>query len=190
MLEHMPKIVGEALRGVGPGPEKLTAHGAFAAAPASVAVESDAFAPDGPIPAEHTADGSGLSPPIRWRGLPPGTAAAVLVIEDADSPTPEPLVHGLVLDLPGRDGALAAGALKGPAGPGEAHVLGQNSFLRSEYLPPDPPTGHGPHRYAFQVFALDRNLSLDAGLGRGAVVAALTGHVLAKGVLIGTYERR
>ena len=27
--------------------------------------------------------------------------------------------------------------------------------LSATYLPPDPPPGHGPHRYAFQVFALD-----------------------------------
>jgi len=32
-------------------------------------------------------------------------------------------------------------------------------------------------------------VTLAAGAGRGEVVAALKGHVIAKGVLIGTYER-
>jgi phosphatidylethanolamine-binding protein (PEBP) family uncharacterized protein len=35
---------------------------------------------------------------------------------------------------------------------------GRNSFLQTAYLPPDPPTGHEPHLYAFQIFALDRKL--------------------------------
>ena len=67
--------------------------------------------------------------------------------------------------------------------------LGKNSFFGSGWLPPDPPKGHGTHRYCFQVFALDAPAPLDEGAGRGAVVEALRGHVLAKGLLIGTYER-
>ncbi|WP_426000483.1 hypothetical protein [Caulobacter sp. DWR1-3-2b1] len=56
-------------------------------------------------------------------------------------------------------------------------------------MPPDPPTGHGPHLYAFQIFAPDRRLDFDHPPGRKAVVEAVTGHVLAKGVLVGAYER-
>ena len=129
--------------------------------------------------------------------MPAGAAEVVVLIEDADSPTPAPLVHTLLLGLPGRDGALAAGELKSPGGEGRPHRLGRNSFLKAEYLPPDPPTGHGPHRYVVQVFALDAPLSLGDGSlslgdapGRGAVVEAMAGHVLAKGTLTGTYERR
>ena len=67
--------------------------------------------------------------------------------------------------------------------------LGKSSYLKAAYLPPDPPTGHGPHRYCFQIFALDIVPALEEGAGRGAVVEALKGHVLAKGMLVGTYER-
>ena len=41
----------------------------------------------------------------------------------------------------------------------------------------------------FQLFALDRKLSFDHAPSRGAVVEAMTGRVLAKGVLVATYER-
>ena len=68
-------------------------------------------------------------------------------------------------------------------------VLGKNSFQSLGWLPPDPPTGHGPHRYAVQVYALDYRPDLEEGAGRGAVVKALQGHVVAKGLLVGTYER-
>lgn len=190
MLEHTPRRVGEALRGFGPGPDKLMINGIFGDAPGGIAVSSPAFADGAPMPADHTEDGRKLSPPLAWRGVPAGAAEIVVVIEDADSPTPAPLVHTILLGLPGRDGDLAAGELKSPGSEGRTHRLGKNSYLKAEYLPPDPPRGHGPHRYAVQVFALDAPLTLDAEPGRGALVAAMTGHVVAKGLLIGTYERR
>ena len=189
MLEHTPKRVGEALRGFGPGLDKLTINGDSKDAPRTVTVSSPAFADGAPIPADYTADGRKVSPPLAWRGVPAGTAEIVMVIEDADSPTPAPLVHAILVGLPGRDGELVEGELKSPGVPGRPHRLGKNSFLTAEYLPPDPPTGHGPHRYAVQVFALDRPLALDAEPGRGALVSALKGHVVATGLLIGTYER-
>ena len=68
-------------------------------------------------------------------------------------------------------------------------LFGKNSLLGLGWLPPDPPRGHGPHRYAFQIFALDLVPDLDEGAGRGALVTALKGHVLAKGLLVGIYER-
>lgn len=189
MLEHMPKIVGEALKGVGPGTAKLIAERDFPDVPASIAVTSPAFAEGAPIPADHTEDGRGLSLPVTWSGVPAGAAEVALVIEDADSPTPAPLVHTILVGLPGRDGGIGAGELRSAGSEGRAHRLGKNSFLKAEYLPPDPPTGHGPHRYAVQVFALDAPLSLEGEPGRGALVEAMKGHVLAKGTLTGTYER-
>jgi Raf kinase inhibitor-like YbhB/YbcL family protein len=189
MLEHTPKILGEALKSFRPGLEKLTANDGFAAVPASLAVSSSAFAADGPIPADYTEDGRKLSPPLAWSGVPAGTTEIVVLIEDADSPTPAPLVHTILFGLPGRDGEIAEGELKSPGGEGRTHRLGRNSFLKAEYLPPDPPTGHGPHRYAVQVFALDTPLALDDTPGRSALVKAMTGHVVAKGLLVGTYER-
>ena len=190
MLEKIPSILGEALKGVRPGLDKLTANRAFGNAPETIAVESTAFGHGADMPAVYTEDGRRVSPPLTWRNLPAGTVAVALVVEDADSPTPEPLVHAIVLGLPGQEGGLAEADLKSAGGPGRPHSLGKNSFMKAEYLPPDPPSGHGPHRYAFQVFALDAPpLGLSAQPGRGAVIDAMQGHVLAKGVLIGTYER-
>ena len=190
MLEHLPTVVGAALKGVRPGLEKLTMTRHFADVPQTIAVESPAFGPDAPVPVDATEDGRKVSPPFAWRGVPPGAAEVAVMIEDADSPTPEPLVHLILLGLPGRYGRLDEGELKSAGSDGQAHGLGRNSFLKAEYLPPDPPSGHGPHRYAIQVFALDTPLSLGTEPGRGAVVEAMAGHVVATGLLIGTYERR
>ena len=190
MLEHVPTVIGQALRSVRPGLEKLSdASGDFANVPASIAVTSPAFDDGAPIPERFTADGARLSPPLAWANVPSGTESIVLLIEDADSPTPAPLVHGIAWSLAGADGDLTEGMLKSEGSVGWPLALGRNSFLKAEYLPPDPPSGHGPHRYAFQIFALDRTLSLDGEPGRGALIEAMKTHVIGKGRLIGTYER-
>ena len=194
MLGHLPSALGHALDGLRAGAASLTFHGEAAAAPETIALTSPAFAAGGALPVRFTADGEGVSPPLAWTGVPEGTAALLLLVEDADSPTPSPLVHAIVTDLPPCDGTLAENALPGPAedspeAPPEGAGMGRNSFLRGGWLPPDPPPGHGPHRYAFQLYALDRDPAFDGTPGRGAVEAALRGHLLAKGALVGTYGR-
>ena len=189
MLEHVPAAVGKALQGVRPGPERLTINKHFADVSETIGLSSTMFEHGSPMPADVSEDGRKLSPPLAWRGVPPGCAEIILVVEDADSPTPEPLVHAIVLGLPGQDGSLAQGALLSTGSAGEGHKQGKTSFLKADFLPPDPPAGHGPHRYAFQIFALDRPAVVGREPGRGAVVEAMKGHVVAKGLLIGTYER-
>ena len=190
MLEHLPSAVGQALKSVRPGLGKITAMSPdFATVPDVISVSSKAFNNGDPIPARFTGDGAKVSPPLAWSGIPAGTAAVVLLIEDADSPTLSPLVHAIAWSLAGADGALEEGMLKSEGSGGWPQALGKNSFMRPEYLPPDPPSGHGAHHYAFQVFALDRALELEGAPGRSAVIEAMKGHVLAKGHLVGLYER-
>ena len=190
MLEKLPHVIGQVLKGKGPGLDKTVYFDeSIEGAPEAITVTSAAFADGGAIPVRFTEDGEKISPPLAWTGVPPEAHSLVLVAEDADSPTPAPIVHALVFDLPAVDGSLAEGALKSPGGDGESHALGKNTFLKKAYLPPDPPPGGGAHRYFFQVYALDRTHGLDEGAGRGAVKDALRGHVLARGCLLGTYER-
>ena len=189
MLENLPHAIGRALKDNRPGLEK-TLHAALAAdAPELLTVESSAFLHGEPIPARYTADGEGLSPPLRWTGVTRDTGAVIVVVEDADSPTPQPIIHLIAYDEPGRDGDWAEGAIKSPEHEGEGHAVGRNSFLKEGWLPPDPPPGHGPHRYVFQVFAFRHAPGIDRTPGKADIKRALEGEVVAKGVLIGTYER-
>ncbi len=162
---------------------------AHADAPEPIMVTSPVLTDGQPIPARYTEDGEKVSPPLAWTGVPAGARSLVLVIEDADSPTPAPIVHALVFDLPAADGQLGEGELRGPGSEGVAHVLGKNTFFRAAYLPPDPPPGGGTHRYVFQFYALDTPAGLSEGAGRSAVRDAIRGHVLARGCFIATYER-
>ena len=190
MLEKFPRGLGHALRGVRAGYEKIVAEDdAFAQVPDTITLESPAWTDGGDLPDRYTADGERVSPPLSWRGAPEDAQSLVLVVEDPDAPSAEPLVHLLAWDLPPDLTSIDEGLFRSPDHEGLDENLGRNSFLQSAYLPPDPPTGHGAHLYAFQIFALDRRLEFDHSPGRQAVVEAMTGHVLAKGVLVGAYER-
>lgn len=183
MLEHLPHWLGTALKGVRAGHEKL-AIAKLGVGDHSLDLTSPAFHAGGPLPVWSTADGEGVSPPLAWTGSDaPGGFA--LIVEDPDAPAPEPLVHAIVWNLGGTDNALPRGAVA-PTGGADT---GTNSYAKTGWLPPDPPTGHGPHDYVFQLFALTEPLPLDPEPGRGALLRALEGRVAAAGVLIGTYER-
>jgi hypothetical protein len=190
VLEKLPDAVGHALRGQRAGLDKIAFQAVdLRAGMASLIVSSLAFADHAPIPARYTADGAGVSPPLQWRGVPADAASLALIVEDADAPTPQPLVHAIVVDLEAADGALAEGALPSDENEGSGLRVGRNSYLQTAWLPPDPPPGHGVHRYAFQLFALTAGAVFDGTPGRDAVLEAIKEHGLASGCLIGTYDR-
>ncbi len=189
MLEKLPPTLGHGLRDTRAGLDhvifnRIDLRGGTGA----IALRSLAFADHAPIPARYTADGEGVSPPIEWTGVPPAAVALALIVEDADSPTPLPLVHAIVTDLSAGDGQLAEGAIDRSNASQDA-TIGRNSYLRRGWLAPDPPPGHGVHRYAFQLFALAPGNDLDSVPGRDAVLALLRERGIASGLLIGTYAR-
>jgi Raf kinase inhibitor-like YbhB/YbcL family protein len=190
MLEKLPDFVGHALREQRAGLDQLVFNRlALRAGHGTIAVTSGVFVDHGPLPVACTADGAGVSPPLHWHGAPESATSIVLIVEDADSPTPHPLVHAIAVGLSVADGAIRGGALDGDQDAPADAMLGRNSYLRHGWLPPDPPPGHGPHRYAFQVFALGGDAPLPEAPGRDAVVELLQERAIASGLLIGTYER-
>ena len=66
---------------------------------------------------------------------------------------------------------------------------GLNSFLGSGYLPPDPPPGHGPHRYVAQIYALNAASGFKGPPGRPQVRDLLHKHAVARGMICATYVR-
>ena len=190
MLQRIPAGVGRALKGVRAGYEKIVSEDErFAAVPQTIVLRSPGVRDGQPLPVRHTDDGAGLSPALRWSGVPAGARSLVLIVEDPDAPTLEPLVHLVAWDLPADGEGVEEGMFPSPRHDGQRTGVGRNAFTRLGWLPPDPPKGHGPHLYVFQIFALDRRLAFADHPGRSALTAAMDGHVLARGVLLGTYER-
>ena len=191
MLEHVPGWLGQALRGVRAGAGKLAiAQPALGGGFGALSLSSPAFADGARLPPRFTADGEGVSPPLVWGAVPEGTAALALIVEDADAPAPQPFVHAIVWGLPADAGRIGEGAIRADgAGDAETGDVGRNSYLREGWLPPDPPTGHGEHLYAFQLFALAAAPDPGETPGRKALVDAMAGRVLAAGLLTATYSR-
>jgi hypothetical protein len=193
MLEKIPDSIGHALQGQRAGIDAVIFRRLVERECAPLQIHSTAFKNMEAIPVQYTADGEGISPPLAWSGVTDASREVLLVVEDADSPTPHPLVHAIAV-MPGMDGAVGGGALPSPDHAGLGVATGLNSFLQHRWLPPDPPPGHGVHRYVFQVFALGDGegtsaARLSADLGRHAVEEAVAARAIGAGWLIGTYER-
>lgn len=154
----------------------------------SLILTTDAVDVDGWLAAAHGQAEDEISPPLAWSG-PAGIVSHVLVVEDPDAPRDEPVVHWLMWNIPGSMHALPAGIDKvaHPDGVGGA-VQGLNSHGRPGWLGMAPPPGHGPHRYHFQLFGLDRRLDIAPDTPLAELVNILKGATLAKGELIGRFE--
>lgn len=190
-IVHTAKVLlGRALRPVIAGEDKLTIlHRKLEPAVYDMRVHSDSFTLGAAIPRRHAAPGEGdnLSPELHWSTPPAHTRELVLVCEDPDAPALHPFLHWVVHRIPPELTHLPEGlAPDDPAGV----VQTLNGANRTGWYGPLPPPGHGPHNYYFQLFALDRAVDLPAAPTQKDLVAAMTGHVLAHGHHVGTYERR
>jgi len=156
----------------------------------TITLSSNAFEAGKPIPQKHTADGQNLSPALTWSNLPEGTQQLALIIDDPDAPRDEPFVHWVLYGIPAAIEELPEGIPKEEtlSEPIQG-VQGTNDFGQIGYGGPAPPRGHGTHHYHFTLYALDDSPDLKAGLTKQDLLKAIDGHVLARGELVGTYER-
>ncbi len=167
-------------------PAQAATNDLAAGGPPTIRVSSPAFANGARIPDRHASE-QNVSPALSWSGAPRGTKEIAIVVEDPDAPTLEPFVHWVVYGIPGAMTGLPEGIGRGTSLP-PGVVEGKNSPGGRDYFGPKPPPGHGVHHYHFQVFALDRSLGLGPSVDRRALIEAMSGHLLAHGELVGTYE--
>jgi Raf kinase inhibitor-like YbhB/YbcL family protein len=146
----------------------------------TLSLVSPAFVDGDPIPREYSCSGEDVSPALAWQGVPPGTAALVLFVDDPDGGN---WVHWTILDLPGADGGLPRGV--SPAA--DAPQQGRNDFRKPGYGGPCPPSGN--HHYRFTLYALAAPLGL-TGHPDGATVRTALGNatVLGQVTLVGTFR--
>jgi Raf kinase inhibitor-like YbhB/YbcL family protein len=154
---------------------------------ATMRLTSTAFQQGAAIPKQHTCQGNDVSVPLAWDAVPAGAKSLVLIVDDPDAPDPsspkQTWVHW-VLSLPAETRSLASGASKALP-PGAS--MGKNDWGKDDWGGPCPPIGR--HRYLFKLYAVDQ--AVDArGKDKAAVLAAIDGHVLARGELTGTYQKK
>jgi Raf kinase inhibitor-like YbhB/YbcL family protein len=158
----------------------LAVIASFAAEGAKMKITSSAFQEGGNIPSKFTCDGSDTSPPLQITGVPSEAKSLVLIADDPDAPSGL-FTHWLIWNIPPQTNSISEGSA--PKG-----VHGTNDFGKPDYKGPCPPPG--THRYSFKIYALDRELDLRGGAKRSQLDAAMKGHVVAQGELMGRYARK
>jgi Raf kinase inhibitor-like YbhB/YbcL family protein len=148
--------------------------------PGTLDVTSPAFGDNQGIPAEHTCEGNNVSPPLTWSRVPAGTRSIAILVDDPDAPRGT-FTHWLVTGISPAVTSLGKGA---PLP--EGALAAKNDMGSAGYAGPCPPSGR--HRYQFRVYALD--VKLGKAMTRAELLAAIRGHVLATGALVGTYEKQ
>jgi Raf kinase inhibitor-like YbhB/YbcL family protein len=165
-------------------PLALLVFGDPAPAADRLKVRSKAFKNGKKFPQTFTADGKNISPPLEWTPGPKGTQSYALICDDPDAPRGV-FVHWVIFNIPAKTHQLTEGAKPSESGARQ----GRNSRGKMGYMGPAPPKGK-PHHYHFKVYALDKTLGLKAGATKKQLQAAMKGHVLAKGEIVGLYGRR
>jgi Raf kinase inhibitor-like YbhB/YbcL family protein len=139
-------------------------------------IRSPAFENNKAIPSKYTPQGDNVNPRLLIDGIPEGTKSLALTIEDPDA-SPDTFYHWIIWNIP------PSGEIREHTAPG---VEGLNSDGQNIYTGPNPPSG--THRYLFKVYALDTMLDLSTDSTIDDLTAAIQGHILANGELIGTYS--
>jgi Raf kinase inhibitor-like YbhB/YbcL family protein len=154
---------------------------AFAAGGRKMNITSSGFQEGGTIPEKFSKNGQNVSPALRIEGAPAEAKSLALIVDDPDAPVGL-FTHWLVWNIDPKTTEIAEGSV--PNG----GVQGTNDFPGQHYDGPQPPSG--THRYYFKIFALDKMLDLKAGAKRREVDAAMKGHVIAQGQLMGKYSKK
>jgi len=102
-------------------------------------------------------------------------------VDDPDAPVGL-FTHWLIWNIDPKTTEIAENSVPNGA------VQGTNDYPNLGYGGPQPP--FGTHRYYFRIFALDRMLDLKSGAKRREVDAAMKGHVIAQGELMGRYSKK
>ena len=164
------------------GIAQLALTNAPAKGSAKLTVSTPAFKNMGDIPFENTQYQGNTFPGLEWTAGPAGTKTYVVIMQDTDAlRNGAPILHWTMVDIPATMTKLPAGMTAAPAGA----AFGPNIRGASQpYMGPRTPAGP-KHRYHIQVFALDTSVGIDATQSYDALLAAVKGHVLASGEVIG-----
>jgi Raf kinase inhibitor-like YbhB/YbcL family protein len=147
-------------------------------------LQSSAFFEGAPIPAQFTAFGLNISPPLGWVNAPAGTQSYVLTMTDDNVVN---FTQWVIYNIPATTTLLpqdlpTTTQLLTPV----TALQGPNSAGGTGYTGPNPPAG-STHRYTLTLRALDNVLTLAPGTDIQTVLAASLTHVLQQTQLTTTF---
>jgi hypothetical protein len=145
----------------------------------TLTITSSAFQHGERIPDRYADSNNPILPPLAWTGAPEGTASFAFVAHDPDAPMTHGFTHHVLYNIPAVATELIAET---------SATAGANTAGADTYLAPAPPPGHGDHFYYFELYALDADLGLPAGLGRAELIARIDDHIIEQARIVGTYS--
>jgi Raf kinase inhibitor-like YbhB/YbcL family protein len=151
-----------------------------------IKIESRDFKEGESIPSKYTCEGLNISPQLSWTCETVGVKTYVLIVEDPDAPRGI-FTHWIVYNIPSRVNSLMENSTPTKNVPDEI-LMGVNDFGRIGYGGPCPPSGS--HRYFFRMYGLDTAVHLDSGATKKEVTKKMEGHIIARGELMGTYQKQ
>ena len=149
---------------------------------------STAWPDGGEVPQKHAGGAMGISPALTWTNVPAGTVEFVLIMNDPEPVTPRgsatgDILHWLVAKIPATTTSLPEGA--GSAG----GQLPAGARQIRTYAGPGAGAAGPQHHYTLTLYALSAPLELAENADRAAVMAAMEGKVLARGIFGGRYKQ-
>jgi Raf kinase inhibitor-like YbhB/YbcL family protein len=154
---------------------------------------TSAFPDGGEVPAKYTqSDPNPVSPKLEWTNVPPGTVTFALILHDPDVAIQKKtgdVLHWMAFNIPGTATSLPEGVPATATMP-DGTVQAKNLRGAVGFMGPGAGAAGPDHHYTFELFALDTKLDLGPDASRTDVLAAMEGHILGKGVLVGRFHRK
>ncbi|KAL4800276.1 phosphatidylethanolamine-binding protein [Aspergillus venezuelensis] len=165
----------------------------------TIAVECPELGASGTyIDNDHTSEGAGLIPALSWPAPTDDTVEYVLISEDPDAPIPESIIHGIYFRISRDKTGVQHPDFRINKKSWEPYMLrggfkyGKNR-QDTVYVPPTPYFGDGPHRYFFELIALNDSIDTDRMSSPATVQEIkreITGKVAGWGEWVGVFEHR
>jgi phosphatidylethanolamine-binding protein (PEBP) family uncharacterized protein len=137
-----------------------------------------------------------LVPALTWPAPADDFDEYLLISEDPDAPIPESVIHGIYYRIPREKTGVQNPDFRVKKNSPEQYMLrggfkyGKNRHS-TVYMPPSPFFGHGPHRYFFELIALNNSLEtepINDMVTLDEVRQAIQGKVAGWGEWVGVFE--
>lgn len=141
-------------------------------------VTSHSFKENSFIPSKYSSEKENIQPSLTIRNVPGDCKSLAIIVDDPDA-IGAPFVHWVMWNI---DPAIKT--IKENSSPG---IQGINSKTTNGYY--GPATQRTVHHYHFKIFALDTLLDIKNTSGKQGLEEAMKNHIIAKGELIGLFEK-
>lgn len=150
-----------------------------------IIVTSPDFENEGVIPIQYTGRGEDISPELHIYDICKEARSLAIIMNDMGHPIPAynhwiiwniPVMQMIPANIPyGSHVAILDGAVQG------------RGYGKNRYRGPKPPFNWS-HRYQFNVYALDTKLDLPSSSRKRDLIAAMRGHILQEGYIVGKFR--